>query len=79
MKSCPLKNKPECSWRKASSEEAESGDVDQSFVASVKRMEVGWIVIVPIHLDDNAEKARNLRHAAMWTLAQGRLLPEIYQ
>ena len=59
---CPLDHEPHHARRQVAREGGQIADVDQRQVAAVLRMEMGWIVIIKEHLDDNAEEATGLRH-----------------
>jgi len=47
-------------------------DVDQSQVAAVLRMEMGRIVIIKEHLDDNAEETADLRYGRTRSARRGK-------
>jgi len=61
MDCCPLDHEPHHARRQLARESGQVADVDQGQVAAVLRMEMGRIVIIKEHLDDDAEEAADLR------------------
>lgn len=58
----PLDDKAHCARRETTGEHGQVPDFDQSDVAGILGMEMWRIVVIKEHLDDNPEKAADLRH-----------------
>lgn len=67
---CPLKDKSQGASAKRSIQEVQGANIDQRFVISVQRMEMGRRMIFLKHLDENTiEGAYGWHHLALSELA----------
>jgi hypothetical protein len=67
-------DKSSCPQRKLPCNECQRFYIDDGFVSSINRMEVGWRMIAKIHLNDDAIEATQFRHVWGDRLAWGKLL-----
>ena len=61
----PLKHKGKCPPRKGSPCDSQFSNVDDSFVFTIYRMEMGWPMVPPIHLNDDSEENTDRRHQVL--------------
>jgi hypothetical protein len=59
----PLLNVPERATRQVTPENSTISDAHRRLVLTVRRVEMGWVVIVEEHTDHDAQETADLRHA----------------
>ena len=75
MKASPLNHQTSHSWRQLARKDRQTSDVKDCLIFTILGMEVGWVVVVKEHLDNDTEEPTDFRHEMVRVAMRGRGLP----